>query len=268
MTLGQWVMVATDRLAAAGVPEPRPDAFLLAAHGLGQSRSWVLAHRNDEVNPEALEALLRRREKREPLAYITGHREFYGREFAVRPGVLVPRPETEALVDEIVLELDRVGAESFLEIGVGSGCVVTTVSVLRPEVRCYGCDNSPVALEVTRENVATHNALVSLESSDLLAAYGDQRFDVMAMNPPYIPDGTPLMPEVAEYEPGRALYAGSDGLDVYQRLAIEAWAHVQYALVLEVPQWMQRAVRALFLQASWRVDDVETETDVLVVRPH
>ena len=255
-TLGEWLRAAEARLAAAGIDEGRLEAQVLAAHALGQERSWVLAHPESPV-PEGLEGLLARRESREPLAYIVGEREFYGRTFRVTPDVLIPRQETETLVEAA---LDGLGAW-VLDVGTGSGCLAVTIKLERPNWFVAGCDVSAGALRVARENARRHAAVVFFRRSDLTEAFADQRFGVIVSNPPYIAEGTPLAPEVAGHEPGLALYSGPTGMEVYERLAQAAAAVLMPwgRLIVEVGDGMVDQVLATFGAQQWAVDEVRPD---------
>ena len=179
MRTDEWINNAVDRLSLAGVVEPKLDAQLLVAHALGTSRSSVLAHPESEV-PETAEAFLSRREKREPLAYILGWREFYGRKFAIEPGILIPRQETETLIE---VALDGLGG-NVLDIGTGSGCLAITIKLERPNWMIAACDINPVAVRLARRNAEALGATVHVTRSDLLDAFPETRFGLIVSNPP------------------------------------------------------------------------------------
>ncbi|MBS1724968.1 MAG: peptide chain release factor N(5)-glutamine methyltransferase [Armatimonadetes bacterium] len=256
MRIDDWISSAEDRLAKAGVLEPRLDAQLLAAAVTTQSRSWVLAHPEAEI-PDTVEALLARREQREPLALILGYREFYGRRFFVEPGTLVPRQETETIVD---VALEGMGGK-VLDIGTGTGCLALTIKLERPNWMVAACDVSPVAVRLARKNADALGALVHVTRSNLYEAFGDVKFGLIVSNPPYIAEGASLPPEVADFEPALALYAGHDGLDVYRRLALESMGHLMPwgRLVLEVGDGMSDDVIALFEAQGWANTDVRND---------
>jgi release factor glutamine methyltransferase len=256
LNAGDWIREALERLTAAGVEEPKLDAQLLAARVLGQDRSWVLAHPEAEI-PRGAEDLLERRVAREPLAYILGHREFFGRVFAVEPGVLVPRQETETLVE---VALEGLGGK-VLDVGTGSGCLAVTIKLERPQWMVAACDVSQVALRVARYNAETLGATVHVTRSDLFEAFAGIQFGLIVSNPPYIPEGEQLQPEVGLFEPGEALFAGADGLAVYRRLAGEAapfltpWGH----LVVELGDGMSSSVTALFEERAWTLVEIRND---------
>jgi len=221
MTSREWVHAAESRLAAVGIEAPRLEAQLLAAYALEIDRSRLLPRLDDPMHAaESADRLLARRLAGEPLAYIRGVREFYGRSFRVGPGVLVPRHETETLV-EALLRLAPPGAR-VLDVGTGSGCIALTASAERPDLRVAGIDRSPDALRWARANRQDLGLSVELVLGDLVSPFRDHAFDVLATNPPYIAQRDPLPNEIARWEPPEALWAGEDGLACYARLAREA----------------------------------------------
>lgn len=250
MTVRDWIDLAAARLREAGVDSPKLDAEVLAAHVLDVERVWLVAHPEAEFPDLAGEALLQRRERREPLAYIVGWREFYGRRFFVRPGVLIPRQETEVLVDAALHFADE---GPILDIGTGSGCIAVTIKLENPYVSVTAVDVSPEALAVARSNAVTHEADVRFVESNLFSALGDAKFEVIVSNPPYIADQEELMPEVGEYEPATALFAGPTGLEFYERLATEAIGHLteRGRLVMEVGYTQAAGVIGLFKERGW-----------------
>ncbi|MFN3682298.1 MAG: peptide chain release factor N(5)-glutamine methyltransferase [Fimbriimonadaceae bacterium] len=217
MRLDAWLKAAADRLGRAGVPEPALDAQLIAARCFGADRAFVLSHPEREVPPEA-EEMLRRREAREPLAYILGRREFYGRTFQVSPAVLIPRQETECVV-EACLRLPLPDDATVADVGTGSGCIAVTLALERPLWRVLATDRSMAALGVASANAARLGARVSFRAGDLLEPLQSQRFHLIVSNPPYVREGEPLQEEVGRFEPPEALYAGPTGLEFYERLA-------------------------------------------------
>lgn len=220
MTIGEWVARASELIARQG-SEARLEAQCLAAHAHGQSRSWLLAHTLDPVNEAVAEQLLKRRLNREPLAYILGAREFYGRTFEVGPGVLIPRQETETLIE---VALQHAAADSVIaDIGTGSGCIAITLALELPQCKIIATDNSPEALAIARRNgQRLAPGRVEFIECDLVDGIADHRCNLVVSNPPYIAQHEPLEPEIADWEPASALYADDNGYAVYDRLLSES----------------------------------------------
>lgn len=255
MTVAEWIRQAESRLSSIDVAAPRLEAQLLAAHTLLVDRAWLSAHPEVEFPELAGELLLVRREQAEPLAYILGVREFYGRPFAVRPGVLIPRHETESLVSA-ALEMGPAEA-SVLDLGTGSGCLAITLAIERPTWTVAGSDISESALDVAKENGRALEANVEWVRSDGFDNLSGRTFDLIVTNPPYIGEGERLPREVIEHEPRAALIAGPTGLEFYERLALEAGRSMNESgvLLMEVGFTQAKAVEHLFAVAGWgRVD--------------
>jgi release factor glutamine methyltransferase len=195
---------------------------VLLMRATGHDRAWLYAHGNDDL----IELwwihygrYLRQRIKGEPTQYITGRQEFYGREFRVTPDVLIPRPETEHLVEAALTRT----SETIMDIGAGSGAIAATLA-LETKARVVATDVSLAALHIAQQNAHTLNAPVRFVACDLGAAFADGSFDLVVSNPPYIAarDRASLQPEVRDHEPALALFAGEDGLAIYRRLIPEA----------------------------------------------
>lgn len=251
MTVREWLVQAQARLA--GVDSPKLEAELLLAHAVGQSRTWLHAHGDVELRFSSLaDALLERRLSSEPLAYILGYREFYGRKFLVGPGVLIPRHETELLVDVALKAIDR-GASQVLDLGSGSGAIGVTVKLERPQVQVTLADDSRDAFKCSKRNSQALRAAVRLVRSDLFSNLEGERFDLVVSNPPYI-GRTELLPdEVVLHEPEEALFAGEDGFAILRRIAEEAADHLTEMgeLWLEVGYRQADAVRRIYDPAGW-----------------
>jgi release factor glutamine methyltransferase len=234
MTLRQRLLAARARLTGAGVDnnEAVLDTNLLARHVLGWSRSDMIL-RQDDVPPsgfeEAFGALIERRARREPAAYIRGRQEFWSRDFEVTPDVLIPRPETELIVEEL-LNLLPVDAPALprriADIGTGSGCIAVSVAAERPTVHVVATDISRAALDVARRNAGAAGVAPRIEFIECAYLSGTTGpFDFILANPPYISEAEyeQLAPEVREYEPQMALLAGGDGLrDIRQIVDLAA----------------------------------------------
>jgi release factor glutamine methyltransferase len=215
MKIAEALRRGAERLRKAS-ERPLLEAELLLSHILEHDRVY-LHTRGDEVlgsmELERFRALLERRAANEPLEYLTGRVSFYGREFLIEPGVLIPRPETELLVDAVAGELK--GDERLAEIGVGSGAVSVTLKKRFPNLRVIATDISQKALELATKNARLHSAQIELVHTDLLDGLGD--VDVIVSNPPYIAASYPLPPNVA-YEPREALIGGERGTEVLERI--------------------------------------------------
>ncbi len=225
-TLGDALARATATLRAADVPTPGLDALLLLCHATALDKATVLAHPERSLEGSvagSFETILRRRAAREPLAYLLGHREFFGRDFLVTPAVLVPRPETELLVELALDALDRSlpSGLAALDVGTGCGAVAVTLAAERPPLQLLATDRALDALALARQNAVRHHAerAVHLVAADLLAGLRGP-FSLVVANLPYVPTAAidQLMPEVARAEPRLALDGGPDGLVLIRRL--------------------------------------------------
>ena len=222
MNLATALQQGQKLLEDESIAAPRLTAEVLLAHAIGCRRSWLYAHSTDELKELwwiHYGRYLHQRLYGLPTQYITGIQEFYGRDFRVTPDVLIPRPETEHLI-EAALKFDP---ETILDIGTGSGSIAVTLS-LETEARVTATDISCAALRVAQANAGRLAALVDFLQCDLGSALRGQTFDLVVSNPPYVPetDRATLQPEVRDHEPALALFAGKDGLDVYRRLIPEA----------------------------------------------
>jgi len=233
-TVGSLLAKGEARLAACGIDGARLESELLLAHALGVDRgrlAIMLAGRSgepptvDEDHAALFRRLVKRRALREPLAYITGFKEFWSLPFEVTPAVLIPRPETELVVTRVLELLEGRTRPAIADVGTGSGAIAVALATERSDAVIVATEISEDALAVTRRNVARNGAgpRVRLVRADLLAGIAGP-FDVVVSNPPYIaPDErSTLMPEVRDHEPACALYAGEGGMEVYRRLVPEA----------------------------------------------
>jgi release factor glutamine methyltransferase len=220
--LADTLRAATARLSAAGIDSARLDAEVLLAHALGWSRSALLLRLREEATvPPDFQALLSRRAAREPIAYITGEREFWSLSFQVSPAVLIPRPDSETLVELALAHAARQRVTRVLDLGTGSGCLLLSVLHGLPAATGVGVDASPAALAVAQDNAGCLglSARAVFQQGDWCAGLAG-RFDLVLCNPPYVAEyeRASLAPDVAEHEPTTALFAGSDGLADYRRL--------------------------------------------------
>lgn len=233
-TIGSLVKWAVEDFRARGIENPRLDAELLVAHALKIDRMRVIL---DGTRPlegaelGALRDLVKRRRSFEPIAYLRGEREFYGLKFRVDKRVLVPRPDTETLVDVALTRSTHVSmAMRQLDLCTGSGCVAIAMARQRPTAQVFASDLSPDALVVARDNALRLGAYnVAFFTGDLFAPFAGRRFDVITANPPYIPTGdlATLMPDVRDHEPRLALDGGADGLDLVRRIVSAAPDHLE-----------------------------------------
>jgi release factor glutamine methyltransferase len=221
-----WVKKFHARLSQV-TETPALDAQVLLAHILGRKRSWLLAHPEINLNPEQsalLENGLKRLERGEPLPYIIRRREFYGLDFLVTPQVLIPRPETELLVEQALVWLrSHPGSRMAVDVGTGSGCIALAIAVNTQNLHVLAIDRSWEALNLARENLRHYavQARVELVQADLLTAIS-KPVDLICANLPYIPSGDLKGLKVAQWEPRLALDGGQDGLDLIRQFLEQA----------------------------------------------
>ena len=270
-------MQGAHKLRQAGVPEARSEAGSLVAYVLGKDRSFILTHAEDPIaegQAEQFHASLQRRAQGEPLQYITGHQEFFGLDFEVTKDVLIPRPETELLV-ETALNLVRgsKGAPFICDVGTGSGCIAIALLHELREVsgaRAIAIDLSPAALAVAKRNAARHSVTerVDFVVSDCFSALrapnpGQSFFDLIVSNPPYV-EGRAfggLQREVRDFEPRAALAAGADGLSVIRRLLLEAGSFLKIGghFLFEIGFDQSAAVEQLIDPDTWKLLDIHKD---------
>lgn len=284
-------MTVREALAEASAAIARRDAEVLLAHTLECDRAWLLAHPEAELTlaqVEALRSLSARRAAREPLQYLTGVQEFYGLKLRVTPDTLIPRPETELLVEAVLrwaAERSQRGESRRLrirDIGTGTGAIALALAANLPDAEITGSDISAAALAVARGNAERLGLSVTLIESDLLHGFTagertmQERYDAIVSNPPYIPntDAPTLQPEVRDHEPPTALFGGRDGLDVYRRLMPQALHALRPGglLALEIGFGQRDALAALLSEAGWAevrfLDDLQSIPRVVTaVRP-
>ena len=231
---------------------PALDAQVLLAHVLDKKRAWVLAHPETVLTAaqeQALHAAVKRLQAGEPLPYVLGRWEFFGRDFTLTPAVLIPRPETELLVERALAWLAGCsGALRVADVGVGSGCIAVTLAAERPGLKLVACDISWDALQVARQNAERHevSGRVQFLQADLLSPLSGP-FDLICANLPYIPSALLETLRVARTEPGLALDGGSDGLDVLRHLLADLPEKMKPGglILLEIEASQGEAVQAL-----------------------
>lgn len=260
-TLRSTLDQAASRLASGPHPDrARRDAETLLLHITGLSRASLLAHSTDELPPAqaaAFDALIARRSAGEPIQQITGSAEFYGLPFHVTPDVLIPRPETEHLVERALALAGPLPAPRILDIGTGSGAIAVALAHTLPHAAVTTIDISPAALAVARENAAccALASRIRFLEGDLLTPVAPEQFDLIASNPPYVPetDRPTLSVEVRDFEPALALFAGPDGLAVYRRLIPQAFAALAPGgwLLLEIGYGQRDAIHGLLAASGF-----------------
>lgn len=262
MTLREALTRAAAALATEAElrADANRDAELLLLHVLGVDRTVLITSAGNWLTPveqRAYEMAVARRLKHEPVQYITGEQEFYGLAMKVSPAVLIPRPETEHLVEAVLERAPHRTPLMIADVGTGSGAIAVALAVGLPQAQVTALDISQEALLVARENARRHrvDGRVRLVESDLLAAAGDVLFDMVVSNPPYVAEAerATLARQVREHEPAGALFAGAEGLDVYRRLIPQARRalHVGGLLAMEIGHGQSEAVAALL--GDWDV---------------
>jgi release factor glutamine methyltransferase len=246
------VTTVAHLLRACGLP--RAEAQALLAHLLGTGREQLVAHPQRAVDAgraRDFAALAERRRGGEPLAYLLGQREFYGRRFAVTPAVLIPRPETELLVEVGLESIAALSEPAVLELGAGCGCVAITLALQRSAARVTAVERSPEALALARANALALGATLRWIEGDWFERV-DGVFDLIVANPPYVRTGDPHLADLA-FEPAAALVSGADGLDDLRRIVAGAPAHLRPGGWLAVEHGYDQAgaVAALFAAAGF-----------------
>lgn len=216
-------------MAQSGLPPL--EARMLLERVLAKTHAWLIAHANEVPGAEAEQAfaaLAERRRQGEPIAYILGKREFYGLEFGVAQTVLIPRPETELLVELALARIPENAAARVLDLGTGSGAVAVALAKQRPQARLTAVDVDYAALSVARANASRHGVRVRFFCGDWFGALSGERFDLIVSNPPYVAAGDPhLSTGDVRFEPQRALVGGADGLDCIRTIVANARAHLR-----------------------------------------
>jgi release factor glutamine methyltransferase len=242
-TIRELLGPAREYLEGKGVPSPKLDAEYLLAHVLGVPRLELYLDHDRALEPaqvDSLRELVRRRGSREPLAYVLGSWSFYGLELHCDARALVPRPETEILVERCLALLEGSAAPAIVDVGTGTGAIALALAARLPEASVTAIDLSPDALALAAENAALNGLAdrVELLQGDLLAPVAGRRFDLIASNPPYIAEGETVDPEVSGHEPALAVFADDAGRAIHERLAADAQAALRPGghLVVEVAE--------------------------------
>jgi len=257
----------SDILRAAALRIDRIDAEMLLLHLLGRDRSWLFLHGEEglgDADATAFDVLVMRREAGEPVAYVTGTRGFWTLDLQVTPATLIPRPETELLVEGALARIPKDAAARIVDLGTGSGAIALAIASERPHAQVIATDASEAALAIARQNAGrNHIANVEFRHGSWFAPLAGERFDLIVSNPPYIESGDPHLDEGdLRFEPATALASGTDGLDDLRVIANEATSHLKEKGWLMVEHgWNQGAqVRALFEAAG--LLEVQTMTDL------
>lgn len=259
MRISEAIASATSELGNADVPEAVKEAGSLLQFAVARDRAFIVAHPEYELTEQELAVFkqaIARRSNREPFQQIVGRQEFYGLDFIVTPDVLIPRPETEILVERAIEVIGNREA-SFLDIGVGSGCISVAILKHCPKATGLAVDVSEAAIEVAKRNAAMHgvDGRLTIEDSDVYDDLDPQQFELIVSNPPYVPlaDIATLQPEVRDHEPHVALTGGSSGLSIIKRIVAGAPEYLkpQGHLLIEIGFGQHERVDSLFDRGIW-----------------
>lgn len=281
-TIAETLKQASQQLRDGQVPNDLLDAQTLLAEALGKDRTYLIVNYNQQLSDELLaqyQCLIKRRAAGEPLQYITGHQEFFGLEFEVTPNVLIPRPETEIIIEETIrlVEQCKIAEPMIMDVGTGSGCIAVTLARELENANVIACDISPAALSVARRNAIRYKLETRVEfvTSDLLKAVPETASaDFILSNPPYVSsDELPqLQREVRDWEPHLALTDFADGLSFYRRLMDEAPARLKPGgyLICELGYTQSDSVLAMADRQIWEepklIDDLQSIPRTIVLR--
>lgn len=270
-SIAETILDGAHHLRVAGVPEARREVGSILGHVLGRDRSFILTHADDLLDEEqdkAFRTLLTRRASGEPLQYLTGHQEFFGLDFEVTPDVLIPRPETELLVETALNLFDPNDALLFCDVGTGSGCITITLLNKLRQARAVALDISEPALTVAQRNASYHSVADRVEffRSDCFETVRETHqfaFELIVSNPPYVETCAldSLQREVRDFEPRVALFAGADGLAVIRRLMTESASFLkpQGFFLFEIGFNQAPAVEALIDREMWQLINVHPD---------
>ncbi len=274
MTIAEAILQGTNRLRKADVAEARREAGSLLGYVLGRDRTFIISHAEDAISSDQADVfarLIEDRAKGKPLQYITGHQEFFSLDFEVTPAVLIPRPETELMVETALRLLSNVETGSLIcDVGTGSGCVAVTLLHERQNARGVAIDISAEAIEVAKRNAAKHNVGDRLEVliSDCFAEVKQgEMFDLIVSNPPYIPasDLEGLQREVRDYEPHLALEAGADGLSIIRRLLADVEGYLKpggyflFEIGFDQSGEVENLIAPMVSTGSWKLLDIYSD---------
>jgi release factor glutamine methyltransferase len=259
-SLAEFLKEAEIILRSAGIPEPAREAASLLQFAIARDRTFVIAHPEYPLTKretEVFESAIRRRAAREPFQYIVGKQEFFGLDFIVTPDVLIPRPETEILVERAIEILESGHGGRILEIGVGSGCISVAILKNCPKATAMAVDVSELAIEVALRNASMHgvDGRLTLVRSDVYSGISPESFDLIVSNPPYVPESeiAGLQPEVRDHEPNLALTDGFTGLTIVERIVAGAFNRLSPHgyLLIEVGFGQSATVREMLRENEW-----------------
>lgn len=260
MNILEALNLAAETLAASGIEDARREASSLLSFVIKRDKTFLIAHGEyalNEAEKEAFREVLTRRARREPFQYIVGKQEFYGLDFLVTPDVLIPRPETEIIVEKSIQILKDKEQPQFCEVGTGSGCISIAILHEVEKACAVGLDISEKALKISAENAELHNVTerLKLKYSDVFSALGNEKFDLIVSNPPYIASGqiADLQPEVRDFEPLNALTDGKDGFSIIRGLILKSPQFLvsQGVLLIETGFDQSAEVESVFSPRVW-----------------
>ncbi len=278
MIISEALDEAAELLRDGSINDSRREATLLLGSVVNKDKAYLIAHANDELHEAALQSfkqIVERRSRHEPCQYIVGRQEFYGLDIVVSPAVLIPRPETELLVEQAVEILSPLKRPAFLEIGIGSGCLSIAILAQIAAAHAMGVDISGEAVAMARLNAEKNSVAdrLRLQRGDLFEGLSGS-FDLIVSNPPYVPRDqlSGLQPEISKYEPPVALDGGLDGLGIIRRLILQAPDHLKMrgAILIEIGFDQAEKVRQLFDPGIWEtpefIDDLQSWPRIVKAR--
>lgn len=263
-TIAETLKNAAEILSENGITEPRKEANSLLAFALQKDKIFLIAHSEFELNDREIKTFqefLKRRASREPFQYITGKQEFYGLDFIVSPDVLIPRHETELIVENALEILKNIENPRFCEVGTGSGCISVSILHENENALAKGLEISEKALAITRQNAEKHGVLMRLETklSDVFEVLTNEKFNLIVSNPPYVPgeDVESLQREVRDFEPEVALTDGKNGLSIIKEIITDAPKFLlpEGFLLMEIGFNQFNKVREMFSDKIWKTVD-------------
>ena len=267
-SIGNAITTGAEALKAAGIEVGRLDAGSLMAHALDCDRAFLIAHSDEPLADEqrrVYQESIARRAAGEPLQYITGRQEFFALEFAVTPDVLIPRPETELIVEIAIAALQGNSSPRLADICTGSGCIAVSILHAVPSATAIAVDLSGAALRIAGQNAERHrvDGRLQLRQSDLFSGLQDgELYDLIVSNPPYVSDEEmKTLPREVRFEPAQALAAGHDGLAVIRRLLNDAPRHLRPGgqFIFEIGYGQDEAVRNLIDQTRWELVEIKKD---------